>query len=53
MLRILKEDVVVRAWSIEIEEANIERTQLGGLKIGEPMRGGKIKVPGRGPAITL
>ena len=45
LLRVLEEDMVVRARPVEVEEADIERAQIGCLQIGEPMRGGEIEVP--------
>ena len=46
LLGIFEEDMVVSARPVEVEEAHIERSQIGGLQIREAVRGGQIKVPG-------
>ena len=43
LLRILQEDMIVRAVAVKVEEAHIERAQVRGFEIGEPMRGGQFE----------
>src|ERR1700733_6286814 len=45
VLRVLEEDMVVGARPIEVEEANVEGAQVGGVEVSEAMGGGQIKVP--------
>src|ERR1700678_1979761 len=53
LLRIFEKDVVVRPWPVEVEEAHIQRSQIGRLKVGEPMRCSQIEVPRRRFAVPF
>ena len=44
MLRVFEEDVAVCAGTVEVKEANIERSQFRGLQVGEAVGCGKIEV---------